>query len=222
MALRKTDPYRDESGPSRRQHATNLMGLIMKGDEAAFRLFHTATNGLLFAILLRILSHTQIAEEVLAELYKEVKLKADGFSRQSEQPLTWLILIAHRRAVERLCRQLTVQGALQSGSGVKSATAADSFINISEQRRLIRNALNSIPHLQQRMIELAFFSGMTKSEIAMELGESCEVVDDGLRSGMLRFFCGLKSLSFSPETRKVKPRRRHSPIPQSTLSRYVW
>jgi hypothetical protein len=70
VALRKTDLYQLESGRSRREHATNLMGLIMKGDEAAFRLFHTATNGLLFAILLRILSHTQIAEEVLSELKK--------------------------------------------------------------------------------------------------------------------------------------------------------
>jgi RNA polymerase sigma-70 factor (ECF subfamily) len=227
VALRKTDLYQHESGHSRREPATNLMGLIMKGDEAAFRLFHTATNGLLFAILLRILSHTQIAEEVLSELYDEVKLKAGRFSRQNEQPVTWLILIAHRRAVERLCRQLTIQGTLQSGTRIKSATAGDSFINITEQRRLIRAALNSIPHQQQRMIELAFFSGMSNSEIAMELGESCEVVDDGLRSGMLRFFCGLKSLGFSPETRKVNPTRRHprsmiKPGAQSTRSRYVW
>ena len=193
MTSRKTDVYQHESGRSRREHATSLMRLIMKGDEAAFRLFHTATNGLLFAILLGILSHTQTAEEVLSELYVEVRLKADRFSKQNEHPLAWLILMAHRRAVERLCRQLAVQGSLQSGTRIKSATAGDSFINITEQRRLIRAALNSIPHLQQRMIELAFFSGMSNSQIAMELGESCEVVDDGLRSGMLRFFCGLRS-----------------------------
>ncbi|HEV8369620.1 MAG TPA: hypothetical protein VGQ39_16810 [Pyrinomonadaceae bacterium] len=140
--------------------------------------------------------------------------------------MTWLILIAHRRAVERLCRQLTIPGALQSGTRIKSATAVDSFVNITEQRRLIHAALNSIPRLQQRMIELAVFSGMSNSEIAMELGEPCEVVDEGLRSGFLRLFCGLKSLGFSPKTGKVNPTRRHPPTifkrnVQSTRSRYV-
>jgi RNA polymerase sigma-70 factor (ECF subfamily) len=179
----------------------------MKGDEAAFRLFHSATNGLLFAFLLHILGHTQVAEEVLSELYDEIKRKAVRFSRQNELPLTWLILTAHRRAVERLCRELTVRGAFQSGNGTKSAKVADSFINITEQRRLIRATLNSIPQLQRQMIDLAFFSGMSNFEIAMALGESSKVVDDGLRSGMLHVFCVFKSLRFSPDRQRSLARR---------------
>jgi RNA polymerase sigma-70 factor (ECF subfamily) len=184
------------------------MSLITKGDEAAFRLFHSATNGMLFAILLRLLSHTQIAEEVLSELYDEVKRKAVRFGMQNEPPLTWLLLIAHRRAVERLCRQLTIQSSPGRGNSTKSVIDLNSFVNITEQRQLIRATLNSIPHLQRRMIELAFFSGMSNSEIAMELGEPFEVVDDGVRSGMLRFFCVFKSLRFSPDPRKVSSKVR--------------
>jgi RNA polymerase sigma-70 factor (ECF subfamily) len=195
-----------------------LIGLITKGDEAAFNVFHSVTNGLLFAILLHILGHTQTAEEVLSEIYDEIKRRAVWLSRQNERPLTWLILLAHRRAVERLCRQLNTKGALQGGNG---NTVVD-FINITEQRRQIRAALHSIPHLQRRMVELAFFSGMSNSEIAMELGQPCEVVDEGLRSGMSRFFCRLKSLRFSPED----PIRRDRPTvirPGSrSTSRYVW
>jgi RNA polymerase sigma-70 factor, ECF subfamily len=68
--------------------------------------FLRATNGLVFGLLLRILENTQAAEEVLAEVYDEVSRRAPLFSKQNERPLTWLILIAHRRAIERLCTQL--------------------------------------------------------------------------------------------------------------------
>ena len=94
------------------QHSTadrvgTLVPWIARGDEAAFRLFFEATNGLLFGLLFRILGHTQTAEEVLSELYEEVRRRAAQFGKQNERPLTWLILMAHRRAIERLCAQLT-------------------------------------------------------------------------------------------------------------------
>ena len=166
MALSKTEHYQRESRHSKGKPQAKLIGLITKGDEGAFNIFHSATNGLLFAILLHILGHTQTAEEVLSEIYDEIKPRAVWLSRKNEQPLIWLILIAHRRAVERLCRQLNTKSALQGANG---NTVVD-FINITEQRRQIRAAIQSIPLLQRRMVELAFFSGMSYSEIAMELG----------------------------------------------------
>ena len=218
MALSKTELYQRGSRLSKGKPEAKLIGLITTGDEAAFNIFHSATNGLLFAILLHILGHTQTAEEVLSEIYDEIKRRSVWLSRKNEQPLIWLILIAHRRGVERLYRQLNTKGALQGGNGI---TVVD-FINITEQRRQIRAALQSIPPLHRRMVELAFFSGMTNSEIAMELGQPCEVVDDGLRSGMSPFFCRLKSLRFSPED----PIRRNRPtvirLGSRSNSRYVW
>jgi DNA-directed RNA polymerase specialized sigma subunit, sigma24 homolog len=217
VAVSKTELYQPKSRHSKGKPEAKLIGLITKGDEAAFNVFHSATNGLLFAILLHILGHTQTAEEVLSEIYDEIRRRSVWLSRRNERPLIWLILIAHRRAVERLCRQLNTKGALQGGKG---NTVVD-FINITEQRRQIRAALQSIPRLQRRMVELAFFSGMSNSEIATELGQPCDVVDDGLRSGMSPFFCRLKSLRFSPE----EPIRRDRPTvirPGSrSTSRYV-
>ena len=60
------------------------MPWIARGDEAAFRLFFEATNGLLFGLLLRILGHTQTAEEVLSDLYEEVRHRASQFGKQNE------------------------------------------------------------------------------------------------------------------------------------------
>ena len=178
-----------------------LVPWIARGDEAAFRLFFEATNGLLFGLLLRILGHTQTAEDVLSELYEEVRQRAGWFGKQNERPLTWLILIAHRRAIEHLCRQLTRRSEILATR--RSNTAGDPFINITEQRRLVREALEAIPPLQHRMIELAFFSGMTNLEIAKKLGQSPEAVEGGIRSAMLQLFAVFKSIDF-PEHRKSR------------------
>lgn len=174
-----------------RQHlSTDQMGTLLpwvaRGDEAAYRLFFEATNGLLFGLLLRILGHTKMAEEVLAEVYEEVRRRAALFSKQNERPLTWLLLIAHRRAIERLCSQLT---AIRTSS-----------INITEQRRLVRATLEAIPPLQHRMIELAFFSGMNSIEIAKELGQSPAAVEGGIRYAMLQLFGLFKSMGFTVES----------------------
>ncbi len=182
------------------QHSTAdpvdmLVPWIASGDEASFRLFFDATNGMLFGLLLRILGHTQTAEEVLAELYEEVRRRAAHFGKQNERPLTWLILIAHRRAIERLCRQLTMHSEMLQKSGGK--TKSTSSINITEQRRLVRAALDAIPPLQHRIIELAFFSGMTNLEIAKEVGQSPAAVEDGIRYAMLQLFGLFKSMGFT-------------------------
>jgi RNA polymerase sigma-70 factor (ECF subfamily) len=202
---RKTAPSLVRAQQSKAEREATLIQWIARGDEAAFRLFHDATNGLLFGLLLRILGHTQTAEDVLSELYEEVRQKAARFGKQNERPLTWLIFIAHRRAIERLCCSLTTHGEISRriDGKTKSTTVPDSVINITEQRRLIRAAMDSIPHLQQRMIELAFFAGMTRHEIAIELGESPEAVEDGLRYAILQLFSVFKSMGFSPEPATV-------------------
>jgi RNA polymerase sigma-70 factor, ECF subfamily len=184
----------------RGQQGATLIQWMAKGDESAFNLFQDATKGLLFGLLLRILGHTQTAEEVLSDLYDEVRQQAARFGKQNERPFTWLILIAHRRAIERLCcSRLTSQIEISPEIGGKPepTIVPDSFMNITEQRRLVRAALDAIPSMQRQMIELTFLSGMTQHEIAMKLGQSPEAVERGLRHGMLQLFGLFKSMGFS-------------------------
>ena len=192
-----------------------LVSSIARGDEAAFRLFFEATNGFLFGLLLRILGHTQATEEVLSELYEEVRQKAARFGKQNERLLTWLILIAHRRAIERVCWQITRQIRANRASQA-GPPSCDININITEQRRLVRVALESIAPLQYRMIELAFFSGMTNIQIATELGESLEAVDNGIRCALLQLFVVFKSIGLS-----VQPTTNYENAMTSSQVEYV-
>ena len=187
QSLRKPVVSAGSAEQSLREREAKLIAWIAKGDAAAFREFYDATNGLLFGLLLRILGHTQIAEEVLAELYEEVRQKAARFGRQNERPLTWLIFMAHRRAIECLCRKLPTQSQITRTQ-----------INISQQRRLVRATMDSIPDVQQQMIEMAFFAGMTNVEIAKELGQSSEEVEADLKQALLRLFQRFSILGFLP------------------------
>ena len=194
LSSRKTTLSLVRSQPSRGARAADVILWIARGDEAAFRLFHEATSGLLFGLLLRILGHTQVAEAILSELYEEVRQKASLFGRQNERPLTWLILMAHRRATECLCQRLTRR--TETVGKEKSKTVSYPTINITEQRRLIRATMDSMPRLQQEMIEFTFFSRMTSREIATELGLTPKAVDDGLESAMLQLFHVFQSMNF--------------------------
>jgi RNA polymerase sigma-70 factor, ECF subfamily len=158
-----------------RSETSELILRMANGDDVAYRVFYDATNGLLFGLLLRILGHSPTAERALSDLYDEIRQNAarfGRFGRQNESPLTWLILIAHRRSIESLCSSRITEIEIES-------------INITQQRRELRAAIESIPISQRRMIELAFFSGMSNLEIALEMGESNAAVETELRSGML-------------------------------------
>jgi len=89
-SIAKSSTFLGKAQHSTPDRAGTLLPLVARGDEATYRRFCEVTNGLLFGLLLRILGHTQTAEEVLAEVYEEVSWRAALFSKQTERPLTWL------------------------------------------------------------------------------------------------------------------------------------
>jgi RNA polymerase sigma-70 factor, ECF subfamily len=186
--------------PRPNPESINLLRWIAIGDEVSFRRFYDATNGLLFGLLLRILGDTEKAEGVLSDLYAEIRQNAPSCQKRNESSLVWLILTAHRCALEHICRHLPgdVQKSDDSDKKVKPVDIHQSAINITEQRRLIRRAIQTIPLSQQLKIELAFFHGKTNLEISNELGESLQSVEDGIRSGMSQLFSIFKFMRFSP------------------------
>lgn len=197
MQVSQTAALSSESAErSKDNQVGTLLRSITRGEEAA-PFFLEAVQGLIFGVLLTLLGNTKDAEAVLVEVFEEVGQRAAEFNKQNETAVTWLLLIAHRRAVEHLCRQpTTISAALQKGH-----THPTFSINITEQRRLIREAMEAIPPSQHRMIELAFLSGLSDLEISDQLGQSPAAVEGCIRSAMLRLFRMFKSMGFSIDAR---------------------
>lgn len=168
-----------------------LLRAMAAGDQLAAAPFNTATSGLLFGLLLRILGDTATAEQVLAKVYDEVTHHAAGFGKNGDSLLTWLITITHRRALEHLCSSREDQQFLMSvglATTLRAGTEEKVGIRKSVHRRLVGTTLNSLSPLERKMIELAYFSGMTAPAIAAKLGQSPEAVKTGLHRGILGLY----------------------------------
>jgi RNA polymerase sigma-70 factor (ECF subfamily) len=168
-----------------------LIPAIVSGDEVAVTRFCEATSGLLFGLLLRILGDTKTADEVLSEVYDEVRQCASQFNQDRDRVLTWLITIAHRRALERLFSSgddqqflVSVGLAPASGSGGRERFS----ISKAAHRRLVGATLNSVSSVELKMIELAYFSHLTPPAIGRKLGQSTEAVTAGLQCGILGLY----------------------------------
>ncbi len=168
-----------------------LVCSIAAGDELAEVRFYNATSGLVFGLLLLMLSDNATADKVLLEVYGEVRHQAARFDKTDQNLLTWLITIAHRRALENLCsktedRQFVVSIGLagRQRSGVNGGFA----INKAAHRRLVGWMLDGVSLVERKMIELAYCSRMTPRAIALELGQSPATVNNGLQSGIAQLY----------------------------------
>src|ERR1700724_1688369 len=86
----------------RNQHLATLMTRIADGDEDALTALYDTTNRLVYGLVLRILSDSGAAEEVLLDVYKQVGRRASSYDESRGNPLAWVTTIARSRAIDRL------------------------------------------------------------------------------------------------------------------------
>jgi RNA polymerase sigma-70 factor (ECF subfamily) len=200
LAQRSVLRIADEGPPN--LDLEGLIASIAGGHEPALAHFYDATSGLLFGLLLLILGDTATAEEVLLEVYAEVRQHAARFDKNHESLLTWLITIAHRRALEHLCSSSEDQ---QFAVSVGLAVPPDSGevrrfgISRSAHRRLVGATLDALSPLERKMIELAYFSRMTPHAIAMKLRQSPDHVRTALQNGIFQLYNLFKNQGFLSE-----------------------
>ena len=200
LAQRSVQRIVDEGPPN--LDLEGLIASIAGGYEPALAHFYDATSGLLFGLLLLILGDTATAEEVLLEVYAEIRQHAARFDKNHESLLTWLITIAHRRALEHLCSSsegqqfaVSVGLAVPLGSGQVRRFG----INKSAHRRLVGATLDALSPQERKMIELAYFSRMTPHAIAMKLRQSPDHVRTALQYGILQLYNLFKNQGFLSE-----------------------
>jgi len=198
-----------ERGP-RNLDLEGLVSSIVAGDEPAVGRFYDATSGLLFGLLLLMLGDTTTAEEVLLAVYAEVKQSASRFDRNRESLLSWLVTIAHRQALEHLCSssedwQFLISVGL---AGPPNPGQLYRFgVSKGPHRRLVGATLNALSPVEQKMIELAYFSRMTPLEIGMRLRQSPETVKTGLQYGISKLYNLFKNPGLSA---RLEPSRTMS------------
>jgi RNA polymerase sigma-70 factor (ECF subfamily) len=167
---------------------TALLRTVASRDKDAFQQLYDRHAGTLFALALKILGDRTDAEDVLQETFVQVWRAADTFDEQRGKPLGWLIMLARSRAIDRRRSRQTRARAVESAAQeLPDATPhPEQEVVVSESHRFVRDAINALPEEQRSLIELAYFGGLTQSEIARRVGQPLGTVKTRIRAGMMR------------------------------------
>jgi RNA polymerase sigma-70 factor (ECF subfamily) len=166
-----------------------LLHAIAGGDEQALASLYDRYRVILFSLVLRILHSRDDAEDVLQELFLQVWKRASDFDETRGRPFTWLVTLARSRAIDRLrsldARERAVNESVRAAGPEEWADAVDDLIR-SEQSEVVRRALAELPDEQRRALLLAYFEGLTQTEIAARLNAPLGTVKTRMRSGMIK------------------------------------
>ena len=171
------------------KHADLICG-VAAGDHQALAALYDSTSRTVYGLLLRILSDASAAEEVLLDVYTQAWRQAASYSRERGTALAWLTTIARSRAIDRLRRGRQEQQRTESLDHAQqfacAGASAEDDAQASEVRTVVRAALDSLAPEQREVIELAYYGGMSHSEIAAARGLPLGTVKTRTRLGMMR------------------------------------
>ena len=177
------------AAPEHTQHSdAELIRAIARGDERAFARLYDLHSPILLGLLIRILKDRAEAEDTLQEVFLQIWQRASDFDETRGRPFTWIVTITRSRAIDRLRSQksrarVALETALSEMVVSPRRDAADDAIQ-SEHNEAIHRALAELPEEQRRALLLAYFEGLSQSEIAARLDEPLGTIKTRARSGL--------------------------------------
>jgi RNA polymerase sigma-70 factor (ECF subfamily) len=184
------EPAPGPAGPT--TEATRLTALLQssgRGDEQAFAALYDAVVSRLHGLVLRVIRDPAQAEEVTQEAMVEIWRQSARFDPALGSPLSWLMTIAHRRAVDRVRSAEATSRRDTSYHQQNQVTDHDSTAEAATQNlegRRVRQALGSLTDTQRGALELAYFGGYTHNEVATLLGIPLGNAKTRIRAGLIR------------------------------------
>jgi RNA polymerase sigma-70 factor (ECF subfamily) len=158
-----------------------LLERLTSGDSAALGEFYDRYAALVNGLALRILRNVAEAEDVVQEVFVQVWRQAERYDPARGSAEAWLCMIARSRALDRLRRRAARR---EESSDTLEAAGAES--PRTEEALAVRKALESLTGDQRRALELAYYEGLTQSEIAERLHEPLGTIKTRIRTAMIR------------------------------------
>ena len=175
---------------------SGLVARIAAGDRDAFGRFYDLLAPIAFGLIRRVLRDPDAAAEVLQEVFWQVWREAAHYDPKRGSPEAWVVMRAKTRAIDRLRsmrrRDRTFVPLVDEAVARRDDEPAENPAVAAEDRGLVQTALAQLPDPQRRVIELAFFEGLTQSEIAGRLGEPLGTVKTRARLGLERLRVALR------------------------------
>jgi RNA polymerase sigma-70 factor (ECF subfamily) len=169
---------------------TELVSRIARGDQDALAALYDTTNRLVFGLILRVLNDQGAAEEAVMDVYTQVWKQAPNYDTGRGSPLAWLTTMARSRAIDRLRSGWQTQQRSEPLEVVNdketAANSPEEDTVYGERQRLVRKALAALSPEQREVIELAYYGGLSHSEIAEKLQQPLGTVKTRTRLGLMK------------------------------------
>ena len=179
--------YRSMTGPRHSSDLDALLRRVAGRDAEAFAALYDHTRTRVYGLVTRVLRDSGYSEETTQEVYLEVWRTADAYDSARGSALSWLMTVAHRRAVDRVrAEQASSQRESRYGAAsvVRSSdVVADSAI-ASDERRRVAECLDGLTDVQRECIELAYYGGLTYAEVSQRLSANLSTIKSRMRDAL--------------------------------------
>jgi len=174
-----------------------LVHRLLQRDVNAFEQLYDRHSRIVYALVLRILQQAGTAEEVVQDIFLQLWRNAQRYDESRGPFVPWLLTLARNRALDTLRlkseRQRRREEQTEELPPVVSAPEFEKSLDLKRRAERVRELMTSLQPQQKRAIELAYFEGMSHTEIAAALKEPLGTVKSWIRNGLLRLKEGLQA-----------------------------
>jgi RNA polymerase sigma-70 factor (ECF subfamily) len=178
-----------------------LVQQLLRRDVRAFEQLYDRHSRIVYGLVLRILQQASTAEEVVQDIFLQLWRNASQYQASRGPFMPWLLTLARNRALDTLRlkseRQRRREDQTEELPQISQAPEYERALDEKRRAEVVRSLMSSLTAPQKKAIELAYFEGLSHSEIAEALHEPLGTVKSWIRNGLIRLKEGLRAQAAS-------------------------
>jgi RNA polymerase sigma-70 factor (ECF subfamily) len=185
-AVQLSAPAERDEAEAKEPSDEQVLEAVGRGDHDALGELYDRFGRLAYGLAFRILRDRTLAEDAVQEAFLAVWRSADAYERERAKPSTWILTVVHRRAVDLVRREDRRRGEPLESAPEPSTGPADEDAVLRDRRAAVQAALTELPGDQRQALELAYYGGLTQSELAERLGVPLGTIKSRMFAGLGR------------------------------------